>query len=320
MRGNEINWNRLFYFCEIARENSLTAAAKQLSLTPSTLSEHLSGLEEDLRVALFYRDHRKLRLTPEGTNLYQHVRPLFETGQRLMDVVSPLPMGGYPVTVGIIPGSTRMIGGSLLVEYAREFGPLNLNFSQTTQELLERGLLSAQFDFGLAHRVSERTDIVSSLISSSPVRLFVARRLSGRRVEELFETLPILCWKEDTAIGSSLDTFLNERDFHPVSTINAEDMWTLHQFCAVGLGVAALSEAFIEKMGNHLVPAKLKDHRPIRMEETYVSWFQGAENTAVIQHLRKILQSKGYRSENNKKEIRRRTISSKRTLGSGLAA
>ncbi|MFH1016732.1 MAG: LysR family transcriptional regulator, partial [Pseudomonadota bacterium] len=105
LRGNQINWNQLFYFCEIAREVSIKAAAQALDLSSPTLSEHVSQLEADLKITLFFRQHRRLKLTPEGTRLFQTVRSLFETGQRLVDVVSPVPLGCYPVSIGIVPGA-----------------------------------------------------------------------------------------------------------------------------------------------------------------------------------------------------------------------
>ncbi|MFH1262777.1 MAG: LysR family transcriptional regulator [Pseudomonadota bacterium] len=290
---NEANWNRLYYFCEIAREKSLKIAAENLGITPSTLSEHLSQLEESLQVALFLRRHRKLILTPQGANLYQHIRPLFEAGQRLMDVVSPLPLGCYPIAVGIVPGTTRVVGSPLLLQYVKRFGPFNLNFSQTTQDGLERGLLETEFDFGICHRAPERRDVTACRISSSPVRLFVTKKMAGRSARELFKTLPILSWKEDSGSGGSLDKFLGEADLHSVARVTGEDMITLHQFCEAGLGIGVFSEAFVKGLGSRLVPLRIKGESTIRMEEAYVAWFKEAEKTAAIQHLRQLLKNLG---------------------------
>src|SRR5688572_29086894 len=96
LKGSQINWNQVYYFSEIAAVGSIKDAAAKLDLTASTLSLHLSQLETDLEIQLFYRQHRKLTLTPEGTRLFLHAKAMFETGQRLIDVVSPVPLGCYP--------------------------------------------------------------------------------------------------------------------------------------------------------------------------------------------------------------------------------
>ena len=50
----------------MARHPSLAAAARSLNLSQATLSEALRDLEADLRVRLFERDGRRLRLNPAG--------------------------------------------------------------------------------------------------------------------------------------------------------------------------------------------------------------------------------------------------------------
>lgn len=97
LKGNQINWNHVFYFCQIARHGSIKTAATELGLSSPTLSEALNELEKDLEVVLFRRQHRKLVLTRQGSRLFQHAKQMFEAGQRLIDVVSPVPLGCYPL-------------------------------------------------------------------------------------------------------------------------------------------------------------------------------------------------------------------------------
>jgi len=54
---------------EVARQGSLTAAAKRLSLTQSALSHAVKKLEEKLGTALWEREGRGLRLTSAGRHL-----------------------------------------------------------------------------------------------------------------------------------------------------------------------------------------------------------------------------------------------------------
>ena len=52
-----------------ARHGSFTRAAEELSLSQPSVSRHIATLEQDLGVAMFQRDHNKLRLTPSGKSL-----------------------------------------------------------------------------------------------------------------------------------------------------------------------------------------------------------------------------------------------------------
>ena len=53
-------------FAEVVAAGSLTAAARQLGMTPSAVSQHLRQLEESLGLALLHRSTRRLTLTEAG--------------------------------------------------------------------------------------------------------------------------------------------------------------------------------------------------------------------------------------------------------------
>ena len=68
MKGR-IPLNALRAFDTVARLNSLTAAAEELSVTPSAISRQLSNLEEEIGTVLLKREGRRLQLTAAGRRL-----------------------------------------------------------------------------------------------------------------------------------------------------------------------------------------------------------------------------------------------------------
>jgi DNA-binding transcriptional LysR family regulator len=57
---------RMAIFAEVVAKGSLTAAARQLDMTPSAVSQHLRQLEQSLGLALLHRSTRRLTLTEAG--------------------------------------------------------------------------------------------------------------------------------------------------------------------------------------------------------------------------------------------------------------
>lgn len=57
---------RMAVFAEVVAAGSLSAAARQLGMTPSAVSQHLRQLEGALGLALLHRSTRKLTLTEAG--------------------------------------------------------------------------------------------------------------------------------------------------------------------------------------------------------------------------------------------------------------
>ncbi len=57
-----------------ARTGSITAAAKELSLTQSAVSRQVKALEEQLEVELFHRERQTIRLTVGGDAYAREIR------------------------------------------------------------------------------------------------------------------------------------------------------------------------------------------------------------------------------------------------------
>lgn len=72
VKGTE-HLGRAAIFATVARQGSFSAAAKALGMARSTVSEHVSALEEALGVRILERTTRRVRLTEEGELLLERV-------------------------------------------------------------------------------------------------------------------------------------------------------------------------------------------------------------------------------------------------------
>lgn len=69
--------NALRAFDTAAGTGSFKSAAEALHVSPTAISHHIRGLEQELGVALFHRDGRRITLTPEGRQLSRDVAQAF---------------------------------------------------------------------------------------------------------------------------------------------------------------------------------------------------------------------------------------------------
>lgn len=91
-----LNWLRAFEAA--ARHLSFTAAASELHLTQSAVSQHIRSLERFLGQSLFVRQSRMLALTEEATNYLPAVREAFRVLQT-GTAAFPGMASGRPVTL-----------------------------------------------------------------------------------------------------------------------------------------------------------------------------------------------------------------------------
>ena len=296
INGNKINWNQVFYFYQIALCGSIKDAALRLEVTNSTLSEHLRQLEDDLGVALFFRHHRKLMPTPQGSRLFQQAKQMFEAGQRLIDVLSPFPLGCYPISVGMVPGPSSLIVYPLLSKFVSEFGPLSIRFLQASQEKLEKDLLDAVIDFGFSDEQVHRKDIVATKVTSSPLGLYISSKLKKRSLSEAFETLPLLHPSQSATAKSFVDQLLDEVDVTPKATITADFTGFLITLCEGGEGIGVFSEAVANSRGKALQPLRLPATKVNIQDTLYVLWAKDAENSEAITRIKDTLLNQSSKS------------------------
>ncbi|MGR3761576.1 LysR family transcriptional regulator [Roseobacteraceae bacterium NS-SX3] len=79
----DLNWNLLRMFYVIAKEASITRAAKRLGLSQPSVSNGLQKLEAQLECQLVFRDSRHFELTPRGDKIFQECRDIFHSAERI---------------------------------------------------------------------------------------------------------------------------------------------------------------------------------------------------------------------------------------------
>lgn len=287
-RSEHINWNQVFYFSQIAATGSMKAAAEKLGLSSPTLSEHLAQLEADLNIKLFQRQYRKLALTPEGARLFQYARQMFETGKRFIDVIAPTPLGLYPLSVGMVPGSSFTFAFDVLQSYLREYRELSLNVLSFKHEQLESALLEGRLDFGFTDRKSERKDIVQIPIDVSDLAFFVSKDVEEKSLKEYLATMPLVICQSGRIGPSAIEEVLDSIDLKPQSIVVSEYPSFVKHLCKGGLGIAVLGKTHFDDEPT-MRKLSLPKEIPNLVERLYVSWPKAAENAEAVKRLQPFL-------------------------------
>lgn len=81
----EIPIHVIRYFCALADELHFSRAAERLSITPPSLSQQISRMEQQLGVKLFDRSPRKVELTAYGRDLLPLARRVMDDHDQLLD-------------------------------------------------------------------------------------------------------------------------------------------------------------------------------------------------------------------------------------------
>ena len=105
----KINLKQLEAFVATAEFSSFTKAAEVLYLTQSTVSSHISALEETLGLRLFQRTARqRVSLTKEGTLVYREAKDILERCQALQDLKNHDRQNQLVIGASSVPGQCLM--------------------------------------------------------------------------------------------------------------------------------------------------------------------------------------------------------------------
>ena len=287
--GKPVNWNQVYYFSQVAAKESIKDAAEKLGLSPSTLSEHIAQLEQELNMQLFIREHRQLVLTPEGTKLYLRAKEMFEVGERLLSDVSPVPMGHHPISIGLVPSPSIQIAYKIIADFLKDNGPLDMKLFHAKYSDLENAISEAKFDFGFSDRIPERKGIYYQKISSSQIKFYVAPSISDLKFSDLLESLPLLICNAEPNTRTLVEQALLESDIKVKHIVTADYPSILADLCMRGLGVGVFGEEPITAEMEKFKALRAPRDSPKIKDNLYVYWSISGENREAIRNLMKIL-------------------------------
>lgn len=144
------DFNRLKVFYFIYSSRSMVAAARELNITPSAVSQHLKKLEFELKRPLFTRLHKKLVPTTEADRLMDIVTPFvrsLETGLRSIDHARATPAGllrvGAPAEFG------KAYFPDIFAAFRRKYPEVTFSLSLGDPSVLLAMVREGRLDFAL---------------------------------------------------------------------------------------------------------------------------------------------------------------------------
>jgi DNA-binding transcriptional LysR family regulator len=133
----------LAIFAKVVELGSFRAAARELGLSASVVSHHVSELEQRLAVPLLYRTTRKLALTPHGEQLLASAREMIAAAGRGLDAVSGKSTaltGRLRITAPAFFAETAFVDDLAAFVASAPRVEVAVSFSEAPRDLLRDGL------------------------------------------------------------------------------------------------------------------------------------------------------------------------------------
>ena len=191
-------------FARVARTGNMSAAGREMGLSPAVVSKRISLLEERLNARLFQRTTRQLTLTETGEGYFKRVVDILSLIEEAEDFVNrrnTKPRGLLKVTA---PTSfSRLHIAPYLPQFLGKFPEIELEFQLTDNfvDIIREG-------FDLAIRIGELQD--SSLVQ-----------------KKLAADTRVICASPKYLEQSGIPKSLGDLEYHNCLSAGAQDYWRL---------------------------------------------------------------------------------------------
>lgn len=249
-----MNFLNLKYFLAAAEELNMTQAAQKLYISPQSLSNHISRLEQELNVQLFERSP-KIRLTYAGVCTARIAAQILNLNKemhlQLNDIIN---QRRGSLSIGLV---TRARGRILLPTVLPTFHRMNpnieLHLEVGSSDALYEKLKDGSLDLIFTMKSALDNDICTLEVYRERFCLIVSQKMMRQMFPDntkavihafeggvdlaAFKNAPFLMMERGTPIRKQASAVLAQMDWEPEVILESTDLETLLALCYAGMGV-----------------------------------------------------------------------------------
>lgn len=278
----QVSLQALKAFEAAARLGSFKAAANELSLTPTAISHHINNLESRLNVDLFYRQVRKITLTPTGEYLSAATSDGFN---RIDQALATVQATGTTVKIT----TTSSLAALRLIPALQELSASqpNLEVDISTSEAVDKQLHTLPIRFG------ERLHInAGDIIKTERFNVFGSYKVADIPWQNGPVTLYTTKWKNKALSEPPLKQWLTQNNLDPalfsIKTFDQE-LFGIQEamadsglvFCSTTLVQRLLNTELLKSFDTHAVESEFcyyipnKQRFSTRDTRLVLEWVEG---------------------------------------------
>lgn len=228
-------------FARVVALENLSAAGRELNMSPAVASKRIANLESRLGVRLLNRTTRRVSPTDDGQRLYQHALRILEeveTAEASLGSDRDIPHGRLRMSAPSSFGRLHLSGAITDFLTRHEKLTIDLSLSDSMVDIVDAGI-------DIAIRIGPMAD--STLIARrlAPNRRVICASPAYLEKHGLPKTPEDLndhnCLSMATQQSWKIMGDNQEFDFHPKGNLVSNEIGAIHQACLKGLGIGRFS-------------------------------------------------------------------------------
>jgi len=263
-----MNIKGLRVFNNVMAYGTLNVAAQKMNASPSALSRQLSILEAELGMKLFEREKQRLHPTPEGEAFYREAKRILNTLEEIPQLVREIRRSTRRrMRVIVMPRLAPSIAIPVISEFMRSEPDVDLSIALEPRRILERSILSAEFDLGVgplpAHHPGIRAERLGSV---KPVAVMAPTHPLAKLRSLPLEELPkwdFIGLPENLLIGQQVSRMVADAGLSLSPRLQVGQALTACEFAAEGLGITVMDALTPMSLGDRVSCVPIEGGNPL---------------------------------------------------------
>lgn len=242
---------KTFYY--VAKNESITRAASELSISQPAISKAIKTLEDQINTPLFIRKRDGVKLTETGETIYNKIKEameLIDSAEEDIKTLTNLEVGSINI------GASKTIIHEYLMPYIKAFHKdyPNINiriFTDKPNELIKKakmGLIDVMFtnmpyDFPSEFESIKIMELHDALFASNNYDYLKGKKITIKELEKL----PLLVLTKGTITRMRFDDYCAENNItiHPEMEFGSNTL--IKDFTMAGFGIGLLTKEHVKK-------------------------------------------------------------------------
>nr|WP_150959262.1 LysR family transcriptional regulator [Aneurinibacillus sp. XH2] len=265
----------LIIFQSVAKQGSVSGAARQLNYVQSNVTARIKQLEKELHTSLFYRHSRGMTLTPEGKRLLEYSDKIIFTMKEIQSAFQDPDHPAGNVEIGTVETVFRL--PQILSVYYHRYPMVDLSLVTGVTEELVQDVINHRLDGAFVTGPVIHPQIVQHEAFEEKLVL-VTHKSATSPLDELTNK-PLLVFGSGCGYRSKLEQWLKLEGITPVKKIEFGTLETILGSVAAGLGITLVPESAtstfreLGKVSAYSVPEEIGQIRTvfIRSAESFLT-------------------------------------------------
>jgi LysR family transcriptional activator of nhaA len=268
------NYHHLYYFYVVAKERSVSKAARALHVSQPALSSQLKQFENYWGLKLFNRDPGNMMLTEEGLMIFNYAKAIFDLGQELANtVVNRKHTEDLRIQLGASSAVPKAIVEALVQFIYRCKPTANLILRQDKIDNMIEDLMVHKLDLVIndfSYETPFERGIQNHLAGTIPMVFCVNKDMAKqfKNIPKDLNGAPLILPTAPDRTYHAMQNYIHTHKIKPKIIAEIQDLELGRMLVAMGKGVGLLNSYAVLNCPERKNLAILKDRSKLKINDT----------------------------------------------------